>query len=111
MIQFNKCAGESAKKQQTWLEFASKLNEMYLEIKNQNLELKAECKDKGLLVNGAQGVEESDLATDLKIEGLACIDRIPQVGEIRKIKEKIFDEGDLALKENNVEANIEGLTT
>ena len=62
------------------------------------------------LVGGKAGKEElnSALTEDLRAEGIQCIEKVPQIAQIRDAS-TLFDSIDDLLAENNIAKNVESL--
>ncbi len=50
------------------------------------------------------------MGEDIKSEGLACLERIPQIGEVREIKKLIEEKAPLLVKGMNLKSNLQMLT-
>ena len=60
----------------------------YEVLKNENKELMRQAKQMGLIgksaANANEGTMSSQLAQDLKEQGIECIEKVPQIAEVRQ---------------------------
>ncbi|CDW82395.1 UNKNOWN [Stylonychia lemnae] len=90
------------KQQKSWVEFSTNLNDEYLKAKNENAQFRSKAKQLGLLTEDGYGF--SELSRDLQSQGIQCIERIPQINEIRKMTQQIQNVD--ILSKDNLESNI-----
>eukprot|EP00347_Sterkiella_histriomuscorum_P009030 403342797 len=91
--------------QKQWIEFSLRLNDEYLKVKNETQNLKKQAHKLGLLSEDGFGF--SELSKDLQSQGMACLDKIPQIQEIRQMTQNIIENDILA--RNNLESNVHSL--
>ena len=79
----------------------------YEVLKNENKELMRQAKQMGLIGKSAanEGTMSSQLAQDLKEQGIECIEKVPQIAEVREAQ-GLFDSVESMLNDNHLSANI-----
>ena len=77
MQDFLSASKQIERTQQDWVSVSAKLNDSYLASKQRNQTLRASARKLGLLSEDGRGF--SELSQDLKLQGIQCIDRIPQI--------------------------------
>lgn len=106
---FAKACQEVAQQQQTWVETAESLTAQYKEEWARNIKLVTQAKQMGLLDVHGMPVQ-SQLTEDLRREGISCIEKVPQIKQVREAQ-GIFASVSTVLGQNHLETNIRGLLT
>ena len=96
--------------QQKWVVLAEKMTGEYETMKAENKELIKQAKAMGLITkNGAskdgKATMSSQLAEDLKDQGIECIEKVPQIAEVREAQ-GLFDGVQDILNKDHLSQNI-----